>query len=94
MITSFIADLEANGARSVTPRADAEAEWVAQVDAMASKTLFPLTNSWWTGANIPGKRVQMLTYIGGIQVYEAQCRAAMEARRGFDVEYERLKAKV
>lgn len=94
MITSFIADLEAEGARSVTPRADAEAKWVAMVNGMASKTLFPFTDSWWTGGNIPGKQVQMLTYIGGIKAYEAQCREAYEAKRGFDIEYEQLKAKV
>ena len=67
---------------------------MATVDAMAKDTLFPLTNSWWTGGNIPGKQVQMLTYIGGIQAYEAQCKEAMEAVRGFDVEYEPLKGKI
>lgn len=45
-------------------------------------------DSWWTGGNIPGKKVQLLTYILGIDQYEAQCRGIMDELKGFDVAYE------
>ena len=50
-------------------------------------TLFPLTSSWWTGGNIPGKKAEPLTYIGGIDNYEKQCRATMDGWQGFEVGY-------
>ncbi len=54
---------------------------------MNEHTLFPLTNSWWTAGNIPGKKIQMLTYPAGIQMYEQQCRATLVDMKGFEVEY-------
>jgi len=48
-------------------------------------TLFPFTNSWWNGSNIPGKKAQNMTYIGGIDNYEKQCREKMEGWKGFEV---------
>lgn len=48
-------------------------------------TLIPYTDSWWNGANIPGKKAQNLIYVGGINTYEGQMRATMEGWKGFDV---------
>jgi len=64
------------------------------VDKLAGMTLFPLTSSWWTGGNIPGKKPQMLTYILGIKQYEATCREALDSNKGFAVEYEDGKTRV
>lgn len=94
MITDFISTLESSKAKFVDPTAPAQEQWVELVDNLASKTLFPLTNSWWTGGNIPGKKVQMLTYCLGIQQYEATCREVLDALKGFTVEYEDGKQKV
>lgn len=88
MIADFISRLESSKAKSVNPTAPAQDQWVDLVDSLASKTLFPLTNSWWTGGNIPGKKIQMLTYCLGIQQYEATCREALDGLKGFTVEYE------
>ena len=33
----------------------------------------PLANSWYVGANIPGKPRVMLAYLGGYQSYKQQC---------------------
>jgi len=32
-------------------------------------TLFPLAKSWYSGANIPGKRVEPLNWAGGMVEY-------------------------
>lgn len=48
-------------------------------------TLYPYTSSWWNGANIPGKKTENMTYIGGIENYEARCREKMVGWKGFDV---------
>jgi cation diffusion facilitator CzcD-associated flavoprotein CzcO len=41
-------------------------------------TLFPRANSWYTGANVPGKPRVFLPYVGGVGVY---WRSAMRSRR-------------
>lgn len=36
-------------------------------------TLFPLANSWYVGANIPGKPRIFTIYVGGFGVYRGKC---------------------
>ncbi len=52
---------------------------------MTNMTLFPFTDSWWTGGNVPGKKTEAMTYIGGIDNYEKQCQAAIADWKGFEV---------
>jgi hypothetical protein len=73
--------------KSIQPTVTAQVEWQALIDRMNQHTLFPFTNSWWTGGNIPGKKVQMLTYPAGINMYEAKCRETLLDFKGFEVEY-------
>lgn len=65
-------------------RPDAEQEWRDQVLAIAEMTLFPKADSWYMGANIPGKRREMLNWPGGLQLYRLACQAAADdGYRGF-----------
>lgn len=73
--------------KSVEPTHEAEDGWEAYVAAQNAPTLLPFTESWWTGANIPGKRSQMLTYLRGLNVYEEEIRAKLDGWEGFDVRY-------
>ena len=36
-------------------------------------TLYPLANSWYMGANIPGKPRIFMPYIGGVGAYRQKC---------------------
>ncbi|MBV9777915.1 MAG: hypothetical protein JO143_12785, partial [Acetobacteraceae bacterium] len=38
-------------------------------------TLYPLANSWYLGANIPGKPRVFMPYVGGFHVYKQKCDA-------------------
>lgn len=38
---------------------DAQAEWTARVAQVADQTLYPRSNSWYFGSNIPGKPMQV-----------------------------------
>lgn len=42
----------------------AEEEWVAYVNAIADMTLYPTCNSWYLGANIPGKPRVFMPHVG------------------------------
>jgi cyclohexanone monooxygenase len=52
---------------------DAEDAWVAHVNEVGNATLYPLANSWYMGANIPGKPRIFMPYIGGVGVYRQLC---------------------
>ena len=57
--------------RIATIDADVGAEdvWVAHVNEVAQGTLYPTANSWYMGANVPGKPRIFMPYIGGVHVY-------------------------
>jgi cyclohexanone monooxygenase len=60
----------------------AEEAWRAQVLALADATLFPRADSWYLGANIPGKPREMLSFTGGLPAYLAKCSESAE--RGYE----------
>lgn len=78
-IANCIADLRMKGAASIVPLPADEDRWVRHVNDEADKTLFPLANSWYLGANIPGKPRVFLPFVGGIGRYRAICDEVVEA---------------
>jgi cyclohexanone monooxygenase len=52
---------------------EAEEEWVEHVRQVAETTLFPKANSWYLGANIPGKQRVFMPYVGGFAPYSQRC---------------------
>lgn len=64
---------------------EAAAAWADEVREIGDRTLYPTANSWYMGANVPGKPREMLLYLGGVDVYAEKCRAALESWEGFIV---------
>jgi cyclohexanone monooxygenase len=63
---------------------DAEDNWVAHVNEVAHTTLYPQANSWYMGANIPGKPQIFMPYIGGVGTYRQICNdVAAKGYEGF-----------
>jgi cation diffusion facilitator CzcD-associated flavoprotein CzcO len=60
--------------RRIEATTDAEAAWGAEVSRIADGTLFPTCNSWYLGANIPGKPRVFMPYIG-FPPYVEKCNA-------------------
>ena len=58
-------DLRERGATTIEATVAAEDAWVDHVNEVASVTLYPKANSWYLGANIPGKPRVFMPYIGG-----------------------------
>ena len=52
---------------------DAEDAWVRHNNEVADRTLYPLANSWYVGANIPGKPRVFMPYVGGVAAYKKKC---------------------
>jgi cyclohexanone monooxygenase len=61
--------LRKNHIATIEADLQAENEWVDHVNEVASHTLFPLANSWYVGANVPGKPRVFMPYIGGVGAY-------------------------
>jgi cyclohexanone monooxygenase len=72
-VTACIDHLRKHGFDRIEARQDAEDKWVAHVNEVAFKTLYPQANSWYMGANIPGKPQVFMPYIGGVHTYRQIC---------------------
>ncbi|KAL1985623.1 hypothetical protein VTN96DRAFT_7603 [Rasamsonia emersonii] len=72
-----------SGLESVEPTPQAEKAWKEKVNQLSDRTLFPLADSWYMGANIPGKKREQLNFAGGLPMYEKECREALENWNGF-----------
>ena len=72
-IANCLAHLRAEGSTTIEPTPTAEAGWMTHVDDCAQISLFPMANSWYMGANVPGKPRVFLPYIGGFDVYCKAC---------------------
>jgi cyclohexanone monooxygenase len=52
---------------------EAEVDWTEHVNDVAASMLLSQGNSWWKGANIPGKPVVFMPYAGGVGRYREIC---------------------
>jgi cyclohexanone monooxygenase len=69
--------------RRIEADPDAEKNWVAHVNEVADSTLYPRANSWYVGANIPGKPRVFMPYVGGVGAYRKICdEVAADGYRG------------
>jgi cyclohexanone monooxygenase len=72
-IADCLATMKAKGNGWVEPTQEAEDEWTNHCNQRASETLFPQANSWYMGANIPGKPRVFMPYLGGVGAYREIC---------------------
>jgi cyclohexanone monooxygenase len=80
----LIAAAKARGADCLEADWQAESDWVKHVSDVAHTTLYPEANSWYMGANMPGKQRVFLPYVGGVGPYRKHCEAVAAADyRGF-----------
>jgi cyclohexanone monooxygenase len=59
--------------RRIEADPDAQTNWVSHVNEVADATLYPRANSWYVGANIPGKPRVFMPYVAGVGVYRKLC---------------------
>jgi cyclohexanone monooxygenase len=83
-IAGCLSFLRAHGIGAIEATLEAEDAWVEHVNELANGTLFPTANSWYVGANVPGKPRVFMPYVGGLPVYRATCdEVAADGYRGF-----------
>jgi len=69
-ITAALKKARADNIQRIDATPQAEDGWVAHVNEVAAKTLYPRGNSWYVGANLPGKPRVFMPYVGGIPAYQ------------------------
>ncbi|HIM82090.1 MAG TPA: hypothetical protein EYM54_18545 [Dehalococcoidia bacterium] len=72
-IGDFLRYMREHDIEAAEANADAEAAWVSHVNEAAEPTMFMLANSWYLGANIPGKPRVFMPYAGGVGNYRKKC---------------------
>ncbi len=82
-IANCIRHLRDRGLGAVEPTHAAELDWDREVSALADKTLFPRTDSWYTGSNIPGKPRHFSVHLGGPAYFHRIAEIANEGYDGF-----------
>ena len=79
----YLREHDAAAIEALVPDEDA---WVEHVNQLAGTTLYPQANSWYLGANVPGKPRVFMPYVGGLHTYRAKCdEVAAKGYAGFTV---------
>jgi cyclohexanone monooxygenase len=81
-ITDCLVHAREHGYTTVEATDTAQDQWMAQVAAVASFTVWPTGDSWYTGANIPGKARSFPIFLGGVGTYRQIC--ADVATKGYE----------
>ncbi|EEP76970.1 predicted protein [Uncinocarpus reesii 1704] len=82
-IVDVIQKMREQGLKYIEPEPEAEAEWKAKINTLSDMTLLPLADSWYVGANIPGKKREQLNWTGGLPAYREECADVLKSFKGF-----------
>jgi cyclohexanone monooxygenase len=82
-IADCITYMREHGLATIEPTPASEHAWGAQVQEIADQTLYPYTDSWYIGANIPGKPRQFTVHLNGLLYYDTLADVAANAYTGF-----------
>jgi cation diffusion facilitator CzcD-associated flavoprotein CzcO len=78
-IADCISYLDGHGYTAIEASSDAVDGWVAECARRADSTLFTKANSWYMGANVPGKARVFMLFVGGFAVYNDICAEVADA---------------
>ena len=72
-ISGFLEYMREHGIETSEADIDSEKAWVAHVNELVQPTMFMRADSWYWGANIPGKPRVFMPYAGGLDTYRNKC---------------------
>jgi cation diffusion facilitator CzcD-associated flavoprotein CzcO len=79
--------MRANGKSRIESTTGADTAWTEQIEQMLSASLLDQADSWYLGANIPGKKRQLLNFPGGVPAYVERLRTLKaEGYKGFEID--------
>jgi cation diffusion facilitator CzcD-associated flavoprotein CzcO len=81
-VTECIRYLRTHDYARIEAQLNAEDAWTEHVAETAARTLLPMADSWFMGANTPGKKRAFLLYAGGSPAYRQKCEEVVA--KGYD----------
>ena len=72
-VADCIAHLRDEGIAAIEPTPEAQEGWARHAEEVGNATLYPTADSWYMGANVPGKPRVFMPYIGGVGAYRERC---------------------
>jgi cyclohexanone monooxygenase len=81
LVATILGHLRDHELTTIEPTVEAEDAWVEHHRALGDASLYPRANSWYMGANVPGKPRVLLPYVGGVGRYRRICERVVA--RGF-----------
>lgn len=81
-VSDCIGYMQQKNLKRIMTTPQAEKEWTEHDLSLTAGMLFTESNSWFMGANIPGKKQQFLLYSGGAPKYREKC--AEVAANGYE----------
>ncbi|PSK34024.1 hypothetical protein B9Z65_8350 [Elsinoe australis] len=91
-VQKVLQGLKEKNADKIETTLEAAKRWKERHLNIASKTFYPEADSWYVGANIPGKRREMMVYVGGMPDWWSQCERAIDGFQDFHVSRASVKA--
>ncbi len=83
-VVKCLSYMRENGLTRIEATEEAQRAWTEHAEEVAAGTLFAEADSWYMGANIPGKARQLIAYAGGQPVYFKKCdEVAANGYEGF-----------
>jgi cation diffusion facilitator CzcD-associated flavoprotein CzcO len=83
-LTDLFVTMRDKGRSVIEATQQAQDEWILHSSEVGNMSLYPLANSWYMGANVPGKPRVFLPYLGGVGPYREICdNVAAQDYKGF-----------
>lgn len=81
-IAELIGTLVEQGQHRIEAQRESQDAWTTHVSSLVRGTVLEKSESWYVGANVPGKPRTILAYMGGVPRYRSACEASRE--KGYD----------
>ncbi len=78
LIVELLDDMARRGRHRVEAERSVQDAWVERVNSLAAGTLLMEGNSWYMGANVPGKPQVFMPFAGGVGAYRRICEEVVE----------------
>jgi len=72
-VSETLEDLRDRGIRTMEATPEAQEKWFEENNRLAEGTLYVKADSWFMGANVPGKPRFFMLYMGGVPLYREIC---------------------
>lgn len=83
-VVGYLDHMRSTDTRFAEATTEAQDHWVEHVTAIAELSLYMRADSWYLGANVPGKPRIFMPYLGGVGAYRNLCaQIAADGYRGF-----------